>query len=284
MRTVFNNANDVIHLFAQRTQDEARSSNIFFSKDTIYSYGYHYVLAYFIDEKNIFINDDGYSRTTAKHISYVSYATRQYKRWFAKRCDIGLVYNQIVSAKDSLINARKPERYISEINSLWRSLNEYLEFYHKLKKIPKKNSNQYLDVRYKEMKSIVRKINNDTDKEKLISFEKNKIKQSKRREEKQIREAISMFNKYEIQTFRIGSQDYLRVSKDGTKVETSQGIKVSVESAKHPYTLIKNKVDVVGRDIDGYTVNSINGVLTIGCHRINMDSVRKIGEKLLKQK
>jgi len=73
MKTVYSKSSDVIHLFAQRTQEEGRCSNVFFNcKERIYSYGSHYLLGEFIRNKKkdlaIWINDDGYSVTTAKHI------------------------------------------------------------------------------------------------------------------------------------------------------------------------------------------------------------------------
>jgi hypothetical protein len=68
-------------------------------------------------------------------------------------------------------------------------------------------------------------------------------------------------------------------------VETSQGVKVYIEDAKNLYRAIKAKVDIKGMTIKGvfssYRVASINGVLTIGCHRINMKSVKKVGEQIL---
>jgi len=72
MKTVFNSSSDVIHLFAQRSQDNARCSNVFFDKNKIYSYGYHYLLGEFISnnkgDEAIMINNLGYSSTTGKHI------------------------------------------------------------------------------------------------------------------------------------------------------------------------------------------------------------------------
>ena len=60
MKRVFTNSYDVIHLYAQRSQDEGRCSNVFFYGDKIYSYGHHYLLGEFIDDgKAIIINDEG---------------------------------------------------------------------------------------------------------------------------------------------------------------------------------------------------------------------------------
>ena len=83
MKRVFNSSVDVMHVYAQRSQSDARCSNVFFEYDRIYSYGRHYLLGEFIDDgKAIVINDTGYSVTTSKHIYQLIQATRQYKQFF----------------------------------------------------------------------------------------------------------------------------------------------------------------------------------------------------------
>lgn len=274
MKTVFTNANDVIHLFAQRTKDHARTSNCFFYGDKIYSYGYHYELARFIDDKTILINDKGYSRTTNKQIGIIRYATRQYKQFFTTQCDIQLVNYQIKSLFDKLKVAKKPEKYINGMLSLWQSLNEYITY--------TKNKNTKKDVRYKEIKSIINKIQKENSTEQLQAAHKIELKRKKEREEKQIKQTLTKFYNYEINSFRIGDKDYLRLSLDKEKIETSQGIKVYIDEATKLYRLISNNVDIKGHRIGGYIVTSINGTLKIGCHNIDMDSVHNVGKELEK--
>ena len=64
MKKIFKNTDEVIHVFAQRSQNEGsnQSRSIFFYGDKIYSYGHHYLLGEFIDLDTILINDKGYSR------------------------------------------------------------------------------------------------------------------------------------------------------------------------------------------------------------------------------
>lgn len=91
---------------------------------------------------------------------------------------------------------------------------------------------------------------------------------------------MTKFNNYEINSFRVGDKDYLRMSLDGEKVETSQGIKIFVSEASKLYKMICNGVDIKGHRIGGYVVTSINGTLKIGCHNIDMDSVHNVGKQL----
>jgi hypothetical protein len=276
MRTVFSNTHDCIHAFAQRQTPHGKASSVFFYGDKIYSFGYHYLLAEFIDDNTIVINDRGYSNTTSKHISYVIGGTRQYKQFFTTKCEIGLVYSQVLSLQSNLAAARKPENYINGILSLWDSLNEYVK-YIKSKNIPK-------DTRYKAIKAIVKHLNVDSVQyqQKLADAKKKDQAAKKRKEAKQIKEALTKWYNYEVNSFRIGDTDYLRLSLDGENVETSQYVKVSIDEARTLYQLICKGVDITGHRISNYIVNSINGRLKIGCHNIDMDSVHKVGKQLIK--
>jgi len=275
MKTVFSNAHDVIHVFAQRNQSQGRSSNVFFYGDKIYSYGYHYLLGEFIDDKTILIDNRGYSSTTNKHIHWVTGATRQYKQFFTRSCDLHLVNLQILALKDRLAKAKKPEKYINEMLSLWASLNEYIKY--------TKNKNTPKDPRYKEIKRIVKAIQSQPQEyqHKLAEAKKKQELAKQRKEAKQIKDTLSKFYNYEVHTFRIGEKDYLRISQDGSNVETSQHVKVSIDEARTLYQLICKGVDIRGHRISNYIVNSINGTLKIGCHNIDIDSVHKVGKQLI---
>lgn len=276
MKTVFSNAQDCVHAFAQRNQPHGKASSVFFYGDKIYSFGYHYLLAEFIDDNTIVINNEGYSNITSKHIDYVRWGTRQYKQFFTMNCEIGLVHMRIINFKEKLANARKPEIYINQIIGLFDSLNEFIK-YRKDKNIPK-------DIRYKEIKAIVKALNVDSVQyqQKLADAKKKDQAAKKRKEAKQIKEALTKWYNYEVNSFRIGDTDYLRLSLDGENVETSQYFKVSIDEARTLYQLICKGVDITGHRISNYIVNSINGRLKIGCHNIDMDSVHKVGKQLIK--
>jgi hypothetical protein len=272
MKTKFSSASDCIHTFAQRIQSEGRASNVFFINNKIYSYGYHYLLGEFIDEKTIVINDKGYSSTTSKHIHLLTYGARQYKQFFSTKCDIGLVYSKILLLKDKLAVARKPENYINEILYLFDSLNEYIQY--------RKDKNTPKDVRYKAIKAIVKALNVDSVQyqQKLAAAKKKDELAKKRKEAKRIKEALTKWYNYEVNSFRIGDTDYLRLSKDGLQVETSQNVRVEVDAARSLYESICKGVDIKDYKIAQYKVTSINGTLKIGCHNINMESVHKVGK------
>ncbi len=71
------------------------------------------------------------------------------------------------------------------------------------------------------------------------------------------------------------SDVYLRLSKDGERVETSKSSNVSVKAAKVLYLLIQSGKDVKGHNIDGFTVIGLNGGLKIGCHEITKEEINR---------
>lgn len=71
IKRVFSNSDQVLHLWANQSQSDARAHNVFFEGVSCYSYGRHYELGRIVDYKGIkvaMINDRGYSVTTSKHI------------------------------------------------------------------------------------------------------------------------------------------------------------------------------------------------------------------------
>lgn len=279
MRTVLKSTSEVVHTFAQRTQNEARAGNIFFEKrDFIYSFGYHYLLAQFITDKDIIINDSGYSVSTGKHIAAVRYATRQYNQFFVTKIDATKVFNKMQEVLKKLGKARKPENYLYEIENLYTSFTSFQNYIRKNKIrtsfLCAKNSKEY--------KGIV-KIYKNTRPENLDTFTeklKAKAKKEKAKEAKRVKSLLSDFYSYKRNSIRIGNEDFIRISQDGESIETSQEVKVPVNDAKLLYTMIQKGEDIKGHKIANYVVTSLNSVLTIGCHRINIKSMHKTGKML----
>jgi len=277
MKSVFSSNSETIHIYAQQNHPEGRSTggNVFFYGSKLYSYGYHYLLAEFIDPNTVVINDKGYSNSTSKHINIAQSALSQYKIFYTTRTDLEYVASEVRYNLKKLAKARKPEIYINNILSLWRSLNEFIDY----RGLKVKRSKDYLEI-----KRAVEAIEDSPEnyKEKLQKLAKEKEAKAKRKAKKELKEKLQKFLNYKIHSFRVnGMNDFLRVSKDGESVETSQGVRVPIKEAKILYRLIKAGKDIKGFKISHYTVISINGVLKIGCHDIDTDSVQKVGEAII---
>lgn len=281
MKTVFNNSHDVIHLFAQQTQPHAKSTNVFFYDDKIYSYGHHYLLASFIEnkkgEKAILINDSGYSRTTGKHISVMIQASRQYLQFYKTHTDKNILLQTLEDIKKKIIKAKKPFLYSDQAQHLEKKYLEFCEFMGQ--KIDKelKKAFQFFHNKVEEMGEIYKKEIEKAEKAR-IKAEKARIKAEKIKDA----ENLDKFMNYEIDYCRFYcDEDFIRISQDGQFIETSQKVRITIESAKILYKMIQSGRDIKGYKIEDFTVISLNGTLKIGCHHINTKNVHEIGQKIL---
>lgn len=282
MKTVFSSPTDVIHLFAQRSQDNAKCSNVFFYGDKIYSYGYHYLMGEFITNKEgqiaIMINNSGYSRTTAKHVSYLSSATRQYKQFFTIYCDSKQVLQQLESLMQKLGNAKKPQKYISEALNILEHFNEFLTWFGR-------SYDSFSKENLQKIRKIEKLFKASPGKESAEQYAKKKAAAQKALDKKEFLKSLQKFQNFEINYINHNSfnnEDYLRINKEIGNIETSQGVKVPIKEAQTLYKLIKEGKDIKGLIISNYTVISLNGTLQIGCHRINRKNMEEIGEQIIK--
>ena len=285
MKKVFQNTSEVIHVFAQQSQSEGRNgtSSIYFKDNKIYSYGSHYLLGEFINSDTIIINDFGYSVTTSKHINELRNATSQYNQFFASSIDIKNVQIEINYNLKKLAKANKPQIYISNIIKLGNNLTKWVKFC-KDNKIKKEHFYRYnyivnkSDYNYKKMVKIAKSLLTPEAIEKIKAKGKKDAIKQKAKDKKELKTKLDKFNAYKIDRFKIGQFDYLRLSENGQFVETSQNIRIDKSEAKKLYFAIKKKVDIKGQKIGYYTVNKIdNKALTVGCHKICIKSVQKVG-------
>lgn len=282
MKTVFSSPTDVIHLFAQRIQEHSKCSNVFFYGDKIYSYSYHYLMGEFITNKNgdiaIMINNSGYSRTTAKHVSYLSAATRQYKQFYTMYCDSKQVLQQLESLLQKLGNAKKPQKYISEALNILVHFNEFLAWFGK-------SYDSFSKENLKKIKKIEKLFNSAPGKESAEQYAKKKAAEKKAAEKKDFLKSLQKFQNFEINYISHNSfsnEDFLRINTQIGNIETSQGVKVPIKEAQTLYKMIKSGKDIKGFKISNYTVISLNGTLQIGCHKINRKNMEQIGEQIIK--
>jgi len=290
MKKVFTSSIEVCHVFAQRTQDEGTTSsrNLFFDdRNKIYSYGYHYLLAEFINDETILINNTGYSNTTSKHISQITQATRQYKQHFFRDICLNNVYDRIKEASQKLINARKKEVYALEIINAYESFTSFVK---EFKQFVNHSYSGYnlvseealkLNDNFKEIQSIYLQIFEN--KESFIEAGKERVKREKEKAKEELKKDLEKFFNYEIDYIntRDLNEDFLRISEDKTQIETTQQIKIDINEAKALYKLIKEGTEVKGYRIGYYTVISLNGVLKVGCHNINRNNLTEIGEQII---
>ena len=289
MKKVFQNTSEVIHVFAQQTQSEGRnqSGSIYFRDNRIYSYGSHYLLGEFINSYTIIINDFGYSVTTSKHINELRNATSHYNVFLTSSIDIKYVQTEINSNLKKLAKANKPEIYISNITKLEYNLSKWVKFC-KDNKIKKEHFSKYnflvnkSNYNYKKIVKIANRLLTPEAIEKIKAKGKKDALKQKAKDKREFKTKLDKFNTYKIDRFKIGEFDYLRLSENKKFVETSKNIRIEKNEAKKLYFAIKKKIDIRGQKIGYYTINKIdNKALTVGCHKICIKSVQKVGELLI---
>ena len=320
MKKVFSSNQACIHAYAQRNQSEGRANSIFFYGDKCYSYGYHYLLAEFVENEQgevaIYINNKRYSSSTDKHIGLMIGATRQYKQLFSRECDDDLVESQMNDLFNSLTKARKPDIYRQEAAYLYEKYTAYCDW--KCKAInpeiayihnnivgehstaliaearkPDKyiGESAYLWKQYVEycifmghdMNAEVEIMYSRVCGANADAYAKQYIEEEKRKKAQRLldaKEQLDKFFNYEVNNVYGLSEDYCRISLDGSVVRTTQGCEVPVSDAKVLWSLIKAGRDIKGLRVGSYTVIGLNGHLKIGCHHINVNNMKEIGLKL----
>lgn len=269
-KRTFANHHEVCHVFAQRTHLEGSSGgNVYFYKDRLFSYGSHYVLAEFITNKKgelaVMINNVGYSSSTGKHISMAASATSHYRQFFTTQTNGKLVLNKLTELYEKLGRAKKPMIYINQAVRLYEQFIEYLDW------------SKTIDPRRRQITLLYKKfVSGD-------AYEKAKEVQAKadERDRLKVQRDIELFLKYEKDYVPNSKEAFVRISKNGERIETSKGANAPVSEARVLYQLIKAGKDIKGFKIGYYTVIGLNGTLKIGCHDINKQNMVEVGEQLL---
>lgn len=141
MKTVFDR-DELVRVWLRQSQDSGkdRGYRMYFSGDTIYSYGSHFPIAKLAEAPNgeqvIFVTSRGYSNTTAKHIRHVQQGIRNTHRkviYVGDPTEIHGIRNVAEMKQDfdystaKHAKARKPELYSCELFATAERCREYCE-------------------------------------------------------------------------------------------------------------------------------------------------------------
>lgn len=294
IKKVFGSSDQVLHLWANQSQSEARSSNVFFEGDTVYSYGYHYKLGQIVKYKGktvALINTDGYSVTTSKHISQAMSATRHLLRVsVSKDFDIEkaikLQKANIESELQSHFKRLKFSKhdtgwnyeFCSERNSIAKhnALCESLKLSkYKVKVTPKyiRDYNAHIQARLKRDAEL-------NTPEAIAKREAKREAAAQRKYEKELEKAAN-----EIPTWRAGGPitnavrnlDPQLIRVKGDYVETSRGASVPLSEAKELLSKIVRATAKTGDKVGSFNLDRVNGnVVTIGCHNIDLNEAKAV--------
>lgn len=275
-----------------------KSSNIFYDlsdngESVIYSYGRHFPIAIRMKDVNgndiVLFNDDGYSVSTNRHKSYVRQAIPRHVKVFevpnlspfqsfegvASKL-LELREHQLkASITEKRVQAKTRQRCIDEAN---RILASYLEFC------------ELTGITPKDLKAF-----GIEDLDTLRADAKAQAEEAER--QRKLREkAREKALKKEIAEWVAGERQHLsgtvgvklRVSKDGTEIETSHGARIPVEDALKVVPLLKHVKEVPNRKIrrEGLKLGQYSFTvltreeLVVGCHHIPVSELDRIAKQL----
>jgi len=280
MRKKFSNNKEVAHVWAQQTQSEGEGSHFFFVDNKIYSYGYHFEIARFVDYKGktcVLFTSRDYSNTTAKHKSMVRNAIPQNTAVFIvpklelskenHKDNIVYMQTQVSDSLNNLVKTRK--HYDSCLDILRLAVNNYNDY------------KQFFGLKAKSINFddiiIPEKLDSIKEKQKAVTLKEN---QRKALDKAKRLEALTLWANGQPSQYNFYDLPVkLRVKDD--QIETSRGAKATIQAGRVLYKKIQANEPIQGAKIEYYTVNGIIGDnLVIGCHEIPLTEVSRIAQLL----
>lgn len=283
----------VAHLWANQSQDEARTSNgnFYFTGDTIYSYGSHFPIACHVDNVVLFTTAS-YSNTTAQHKSKVRRAC-SHKTVFEVPFILPSTFGEkqhvmnfrnyqarINTAFDKFKSARFYKRYhLETLDALIAEANNYASTFKLNLSIPP------MALSRETMNEMVEKSEQKREKAMELKYTQRRAAQAKWEAQQKLSNAekIAQWINGEDVYLPYNCGTYLRV-KNGN-VQTSKGALVPLEDARRLFAIVQRKRNS-GQSwrrnsehcpIGQFEVDSIdsNGNIVAGCHNIHWDEIAR---------
>jgi hypothetical protein len=268
MKTVFNSNSELSHAWANNLSNHGRTKNMFFENDSIYSYGYHFLIAKkFEDLKLVLINSNGYSSSTSKHVNHVyksisdEYRILRVPFYQNKIGNFEEVVKKLSSQIDDYLKQQLNARYntfgFSQALSLWSTLACFCEIFQlEIPPLPE---------------------NWDQAKEKFAILISQREQIIEARKQKSIEKQKENLQKWLNRDYNLPLYDlpiYLRYSLDGSIIETSHGAKVSKLEALKLLSKFRSGQDIIGEQIGGFKILSNDSdKIKIGCHVIEWNTI-----------
>lgn len=266
---------EIAHIWANQLEYKGQEANLFRRGNTIYSYGYHFPIAKHLDYKTILMTTRSYSNSTAKHISLVRQAISHkdviycYNPENSHAENVEAFVREIKSEATNLIKAKKPEKYLLEIEYIKGRLNKYLAYFDL--KLSKAQAEQ-IDIKSKE--DFIQRV--EVEKAKQLKADKKAIAIGKKiypiyvhnfRNELKNDFTPDEFKALNKHIDSIGNPILFKVK--ASEIESSKGIKIPFEIAKRYINRFLNSEIKPSDRILNYEVNKVKkDLIVIGCHNI----------------
>lgn len=290
----------VAHLWAAQSQSEARNANgsLYFRDSTIYSYGSHFPIASFRDAKDgsnlILFTDRSYSVTTSKHISITRSAIR-HQGAALLYCD-----NPTASSPSEHTNNLRAMVHECEaaLQKAARAKSRSAEYFSTAESLVNTHR-RYREAFGVDLDSplIIGEDWKARANEKIAQQKEDAKKQAERKrqqDEADQRDRLEALDKWKageiVHHNFYGCPIALRLSSDGSRLETSRGAEVPATHAKKLWKTIQT-IKASGQayhhnghsiHIGDFRVDSISaeGELRAGCHTIPFETMAEFAGKV----
>lgn len=286
------NNSQLAHNWFYSVKEEQQGSNIFYEKNIIYSYGYHFPIAIKLD-KYVLFNSNSYSNTTSKHQNHVlnSIDDSTHKRIHLPLKSLRHIYvvenitqyvnfdsieKEFNSLTKKLAKAKKPQLYINEIESIKYQLSLLKQAGGKDKRINKLLKLKIDDSYIEKAKLSIKKEKKQEEKRKLEQIESAKI-------------SLYKFLNNEANSVHylhlLNLDTVIRLSKDKSIIETSKGMKIPLNIARlilHNWE--SNKALGMKVNIDNYEyicTLANESKIKFGCHIIDKKQALEVLKPIL---
>jgi hypothetical protein len=287
MRTKLKNVQEVMHFWANQVQDEGEAASVSFRGGRLFSY--NTCIAEIVNGA-VLVNAGSYSVTTSKHQSYmqraiphgvtvihVPYQSRGTQGLSPEWINFSLHVREPAEreAAQWLVKAKRgrpgnADAYRAKAHDLLKSIEAYAALFGIVYAAP-------TDV------SELEEAANAAHQAQLEAQKKAKAEREADQAERleKWRNGESNYTYFEITA--------LRLSADGSEVETSRGARIPVEDAKRVWPLLKRvhdqgaefKAGLSPIKLGHYNMTGFDGkTLQVGCHAIPFTEVQQIAERL----
>lgn len=282
LKRSFSNHSQVVHLWANQSQNDARCKNVYFTGKSIWSYGSHYELGRMVTINGVnvaLVNDTGYSVTTSKHISSAWQGVSHLPRIRVGHdfnYELGLLKTQDKLIRDLMSNLSARSFYSTLGPKSW-GLEGIKDFNRTCLAIGKVDlvidiPKDFLGLINSHIKKCIRK----TKKQRL---EKDVIREQNRLESiaKGKHEIVAWSAGQGIATTAVKNLEpqIIRIKDD--RVETSRGAEVPLKHAVMLLERILKGQANQGDKIGSFVLDKVlKHTVVIGCHTINIDQAKEV--------
>jgi hypothetical protein len=284
MRTVLKSSDEVFHYWANKVQSEGRAGNVFFRDSRIFSYGAHFVIARHLPSDTVAFTERYYSPSTARHVSKARSAASHLRAVFCHdpagdaRANMAQARREIC---DALCASEKPRlRQATRDGHKARALriaeraNAYLEA------LPTDERAGQDPIDTSALESVRDAlVANDA------AIERIRAEQRIARQ-RQTDDDLTMWRaRAVIASTRLREiPPALRLSEDGSIVQTSHGAEIPASDALHLWKLMSKGMRDVNLNfpLGVYRLTRINadGSIVVGCHTIAYSEIDRIADAL----